>query len=100
VTNAAVHAYIHYNTGATQIDRIYISHILYCKKASITIPAAFTDHLAVVLRINVQTPLFRQGRRTWKMKAVMTTAETKYNGETGLESNDITPTSICGGGDL
>jgi len=50
------------------------------KKTSVrTVPAAFTDRLAVVLRMTVETPLFRRGRGTWKMKtAVMTTAATKY----------------------
>jgi len=80
-TNPAIHANTHYSsTGATRIDRLYISHTLYAKKASIiTIPAAFTDHLAVVLRMTVETPLFRRGRGTWKMKtAVMATAATKH----------------------
>ena len=80
-TNPAIHAYTHYSsTAATRTDRLYISHTLYAKKTSIIkIPAAFTDHLAVVLRMTVETPLFRRGRGTWKMKtAVMATAATKH----------------------
>jgi len=65
----ATPAFTHYsNNGATRIDRLYISHTLHAMKTSaITVPAAFTDHLAVVLRLSVETPLFRMGRGIWKM---------------------------------
>jgi len=79
--NPSSHAYTHYSSiGATRIDRIYLSHKLYPKKTSIvTIPAAFTDHLAVVLRMTVETPLFIRGRGIWKLKtAIAATAETKH----------------------
>jgi hypothetical protein len=32
-----------------------------------TVAAAFTDHLAVVLRLRVDIPILRKGRRLWKM---------------------------------
>jgi len=55
-------AYIHYtNTGASRIDRIYISHSLYKKKSSIlTLPTAFTDHLAVAVRLSIVAPIYRR----------------------------------------
>jgi hypothetical protein len=79
--NPSSHAYTHYSsTSATRIDRIYLSHKLYPNKTSIvTIPAAFTDHLAVVLRMTVETPLFIRGRGIWKLNtAIAATAETKH----------------------
>jgi len=46
-------AYTHYsNTGASRIDRIYVSRNIASRITGIVIlPAAFTDHNAVVLRL-------------------------------------------------
>ena len=48
-TNPAIHAYTHYsNTGATQIDRLYISHTLYAKKTFFfnhSVPCSLSDDI-------------------------------------------------------
>jgi len=45
--------YTHYTpTGASRIDRIYVTTKIMFKKEGVeTVAAAFTDHLTVVLRI-------------------------------------------------
>jgi exonuclease III len=58
----------HHPTGATRIDRLYISHDLSQRKSGIEIvPAAFTDHHAVVLRITTQDCKIWKRPRRWKM---------------------------------
>jgi exonuclease III len=61
--------YTHYTpTGATRLDRIYITPILYQKKTGIgTMAAAFTDHFAVVLRMELDGTITRRGPGVWKM---------------------------------
>ena len=46
--------YIHYSPmGATRIDRVYTTKELSTKKVGAeTVAAAFTDHLAVILRLS------------------------------------------------
>jgi len=67
--------YTHYSpNSATRIDRFNITQDLLLRKTSIEIlPAAFTDHTAVVLRLSV--PIvgtgWRKGR--WKMDPEMVT---------------------------
>jgi len=60
-------AYTQYTpTGATRIDRIYISEDLSCKKQGAeTIAAAFTDHLAVLIRIKLATPMLLREKGRW-----------------------------------
>jgi hypothetical protein len=65
--------YTHYTSrGASRIDRIYISRNLSDLKRGVeTRLAAFTDHLAVVLRIALEvTPVWR-GRSYWKMNTTL-----------------------------
>jgi len=68
-------AYTHYSpNSATRIDRFYITQDLLLRKTGTEIlPAAFTDHNAVVLRLSVPTlgTGWRRGR--WKMNPQMVT---------------------------
>jgi exonuclease III len=70
-------AYTHLSpTVATRIDRFYITHGLLLRKIGTAIvPAAFTDHNAVVLRLSQPTvrTFWRRGR--WKMDPVLVTDE-------------------------
>jgi endonuclease/exonuclease/phosphatase family metal-dependent hydrolase len=56
--------YTHYSvTGATRIDRIYATRDVIGRKHGLeTVAAAFTDHLAVCLRITIDVPIMRLGR--------------------------------------
>ena len=71
-------AYTHHtNTGASRIDRIYISHSLYKKSSILTLAAAFTDHLAMAVRLLIVAPIHRRGGQ-WKMKiATLSNKESK-----------------------
>ena len=61
--------YTHYtHNGTARLDRIYMSTNLRLKKTGIeTVCAAFTDHLAVVVRIALNVPMTRLGRGRWMM---------------------------------
>ena len=52
-TSMSRRMYTHYTpTGASRIDRIYVTTKIMFKKEGVeTVAAAFTDHLTVVLRI-------------------------------------------------
>ena len=65
--------YTHYSpAGASRIDRIYVSSEVISRKTGIEIlPAAFTDHNAVVLRLAISERRERQGRARWKMNPVL-----------------------------
>jgi hypothetical protein len=59
-----------FSTGASRIDRIYITKELTANKVGVeTVAAAFTDHLAVILRLSVDVPMMRWGRGLWKPNA-------------------------------
>ena len=66
-TNRAI--YTHYTPhGVARLDRLYVSQSLRSRKMGVeTVMAAFTDHLAVCLRIALDAPLLRRGRGRWKM---------------------------------
>jgi exonuclease III len=68
-------AYTHFSpTGATRIDRFYITQELVLQKTGIEIlPAAFTDHNAVVLRLSLPTVRTGWRRGRWKMDPVLVT---------------------------
>jgi len=54
--------------GAARIDRIYESSQLKGQQQGIdTIPAAFTDHMAVILRIATEDTRILKGRGYWRM---------------------------------
>jgi exonuclease III len=58
----------HSPTGATRIDRIYVSSELAKRKSGVEIiPAAFTDHHALVLRLAIEDKVVRRRLRRWKM---------------------------------
>ena len=61
--------YTHYTpTGASRIDRIYVTRNNLSKNQVVEkVPAAFTDHLAVVIRLAIDTPLTLRGRGYWRM---------------------------------
>ena len=61
--------YTHHSpTGATRIDRIYISNELMARKAGIEIiPAVFTDHHAVVLSLTIQDHVVSRRRGRWRL---------------------------------
>jgi hypothetical protein len=61
--------YTHYAPrSASRLDRIYVTeHLLARKQGVETVALAFTDHLAVVLRLAVDMPLPVTGKSYWKM---------------------------------
>jgi len=65
--------FTHYTpTGASCLDRIYISPTLRRKKLWVdTLVAAFTDHLAIVLRIESSDPILIRGRELWRMNTTI-----------------------------
>jgi hypothetical protein len=63
--------YTHYAPGsATRLDRIYVTGQLQVRKSGMEVLApAFTDHMAVVIRLATDVPLLDRGRGMWKMNA-------------------------------
>jgi len=61
--------YTHYtSTGAARLDRIYVTEEVRRQKQGVeTIVAAFTDHLAVLLRVAMSTPITHRGKGRWTM---------------------------------
>jgi len=53
---------LHYTTNvAARLDRIYLTEGLHRKKQGIeTIAVAFSDHMAVLLRINLSIPFYTE----------------------------------------
>ena len=68
-TSTSRRIYTHYTpNGASRIDRMYVTRNILSKKQSVeTVAAAFIDHLAVVLRIAIDTPLTLRGRVYWRL---------------------------------
>jgi len=62
-------AFTHYTlTGAARLDRIYVSDSIRKNKQGVeTLAAAFTDHLAVILRVQLSIPFTHWGRGRWCM---------------------------------
>jgi len=62
--------YTHYTAQrASRIDRIYLTRQLLKSKQGVeSIAAAFTDHLAVILRIPLSAPCTTRGKVYWRMK--------------------------------
>jgi hypothetical protein len=67
--NSAPPSFTHYTPrGAYRLHRIYISNMLQRKKQGVsTVVAAFTDHLAIVLRMASSDPLPKRGRGYWRV---------------------------------
>jgi hypothetical protein len=65
--------YTHYTRkGAARLDGIYVSRQLSGRKCGIeTTVTAFTDHLAVILRIALDVAAVHRGRGYWKMDAAL-----------------------------
>ena len=61
--------YTHYTAkGASRIDRIYLTRQLLTSKQGVeSIAAAFTDHLAVILRVSLSAPCTTRGKGYWRM---------------------------------
>jgi exonuclease III len=70
--------YTHYApTGASRIDRFYISNNIKDHKQNIeTLAAAFTDHFAVILHMNTDIPHTIRGKSHWKMNVSLLNNET------------------------
>jgi len=63
--------------GAARLDRIYMSPNLRLKKTGIeTVFVAFTDHLAVVVRIALDVQMIRLGKGRWMMNERLMEDET------------------------
>jgi len=58
------HAYTHYTpTGAARLDKIYVTdEIRKLKQGVETLAAAFTDHMAVILRVHLSIPFTLRGK--------------------------------------
>ena len=62
--------------GATRLDRFYITSELQRRKMGIEIiPAVFTDHYALTMRIVVQDTDLQRARGRWKMDPILITDE-------------------------
>jgi endonuclease/exonuclease/phosphatase family metal-dependent hydrolase len=61
--------YTHHTAqGASRLDRIYLSRQLMKSKQGVeTIAAAFTDYLAVMIRVSLSTPCTTRGKGYWRM---------------------------------
>jgi hypothetical protein len=63
--------------SASRIDRIYVTKRLYSRKTGVErVAAAFTDHLAVILRLAIEAPLPVDGRSYWKMNSSLLQSQT------------------------
>jgi len=62
-------AYTHYTaTGASRIDRMYITHDLRRRQQfAETVATAFTDHFAVTLRLTMDVPCSPRGKGYWRI---------------------------------
>jgi hypothetical protein len=69
--------FTHYSpTGASRKDRIYTTKKLSANTIGVeTVEAAFTDHLAVILRLFVDVPMVRRGMGLWKLNASLVEQE-------------------------
>jgi endonuclease/exonuclease/phosphatase family metal-dependent hydrolase len=67
--NAVNRGFKHYTaTGASRLDRIYVSrNILTHKPGAETLAAAFTDHMAVALRLSGADPMPTHEKGTWRI---------------------------------
>jgi endonuclease/exonuclease/phosphatase family metal-dependent hydrolase len=65
--------FTHYTQqGATRLDRIYVTQNLRGRKVGVeTLVAAFTDHIAVFLRMALNMPVVCRGRGYWKMNTTL-----------------------------
>jgi endonuclease/exonuclease/phosphatase family metal-dependent hydrolase len=65
--------YTHFtSTGASRLDRIYITEHLRKNKYGVEMmPSAFTDHLAVIIRLSLESQSTRYGPSYWKMNAYL-----------------------------
>jgi len=55
-------------TGASSIDRIYVTHDLKRRQQGAeTVVAVFTDHFAVILRLTMDVPCSPRGKGYWRM---------------------------------
>ena len=61
------YAYTHYTpTGASRLDRIYVADEIRKPKQGVeTLAAAFTNHMAVLLRVHLSIPFTLRGKGRW-----------------------------------
>lgn len=69
--------YTYYShNAASRIDRIYVTERLYSRKTGVErVAAAFTDHMAVILRLAIEVPLPVRGRSYWRMNSSLLRSE-------------------------
>ena len=71
-----LHTLFPYGSEKNRPD-IYTTKELSTKTLGVeTVAAAFTDHLAVILRLSVEVPIIRRGKGLWKMNTGMFDEET------------------------
>ena len=65
--------FTHYTPkGAARLDRIYVSPQIRGQQQGIeSILAAFTDHMAVILRVGTEDPIMLKGRGYWRMNTLL-----------------------------
>jgi len=62
--------------GALRIDQIYTTKELSDKNIGVeTVPAAFTDHLSLVMRLSVDVPIVRRCKGFWKINTSILSEE-------------------------
>ena len=66
-------AYTHYtNVGASRIDRIYITNPLQSRKKGVeTVAVAFSDHLVVITRMELNGINMLHKAKVWRMNTVL-----------------------------
>jgi exonuclease III len=72
-TNNRKKIYTHYTpTGASRLDRFYITNNIHKNKKHIeTVAAAFTDHFAVILHMTTDIQQRPRGKNQWKMNVAL-----------------------------
>jgi endonuclease/exonuclease/phosphatase family metal-dependent hydrolase len=77
-------AHTHYTTyGATRLDRLYLTEGLLRRKTGVaTVAAAFTDHLAVVLRLSMSAPFYGGDEEPGNYKATNSPLRTQWRTST------------------
>jgi exonuclease III len=80
-------SYTHYtSSGASRIDRIYLSKALMaCKTSAETRVAAFTDHSALLVRLTMNAQNHRHGKGRWKLNNMLLQEETRTKYRRGWE---------------
>jgi hypothetical protein len=80
--------------SATRFDRFYFTESIATRKIGIeTIPVAFSDHCAVAIRIETNTPPPTRGKGTWKMNTLLMNEHT-FNESTKVSNETVNNKSV------